>query len=228
MEDVHGILANTLDLSAKEVLDLPSQSRMKAILKAQDMIPAALIYNNASKVQDGLSRWVPMYAEETFLNGRMGTLEPSQEGFYLDRVEGKPVGFFVDPALPRANQVKIDCPSVSHPLWITFVQEPSGPPSWWAAPVDAIAVLYVVDNLQDSLADQSVIRRSAGARFALRRVDGETLHLVFEYSFLFSHRRRIGHDDDYLHIQAAKTSPDAVFHIDCGTFHRSISFDCRH
>ena len=218
MEDVHGILANTLDLSANEVLALPSQSRMKAILKAQEMIPAALMYNSAGKVQDGLSRWVPMYAEQTFLNGQVGALEPSQEGFFLDRVEGNPVGFFVDPSLPRTDKVKLVCPSVSHPLWITFMQERNGPPSSWTAPVDAIAVLYVAGNLRGSLADQSVIRRSAGARFALRKVDGETLHLVFEYAFLYSHRRRVAHNDNYLHIQAARTSPDAIFHVDCGTF----------
>ncbi|KAL8965156.1 MAG: hypothetical protein Q9183_004000, partial [Haloplaca sp. 2 TL-2023] len=218
-EDVHGILANTLDLSAKEVLDLPPQSRMKAILKAQEMIPAALMYNSAGKIQDGLSRWVPMYAEETFLNGRVGVLEPSQEGFFLDRVKGNPVGFFADPSLPRTDKVKIVCPSLSQPLWITLRQEPNGPPSSWTAPVEAMAVLYLVSEFQESLVDQGVIRSSDGARFALRKVDGETLHLVFEYAFLYSHHRKFGHEDDYQHVQAVRTKPGAIFHVDCDIDH---------
>ncbi|KAL8724156.1 MAG: hypothetical protein Q9181_006956, partial [Wetmoreana brouardii] len=214
-EDVHGILANTLDLSAEEVLALPSQDKMKAILGAQEKLPAALIYNNATKIRDGNCRWIPLYPEETRISELYEALEPTGDGFILGSTRANPVGFLVDISVPRGPKVRLVHSSDSSPLWITFNQEPNGPPVSWEAPVDVLAICYVVGDLKGSSWSQSLVRRVAGARFALRRRDGNALHLVYEYTFFYSHHRVSGSDDDYLTVQAERTDTDAVFHVDC-------------
>lgn len=216
MEDVHGILANTLDLGATEVLGLPSEEKMKAILRAQEKLPVALIYNDSTKIMDRKCRWVPLYPEITRLSQLYGTLEPSQDGFFLDTVEANPVGFLVDPSIPRGQRIRLVHPSVPTPLWLTFHPEPNGPIPSWKAPGDALAVCYVIGHLEKSSREPSLVRRFGGARFALRKREGKTLHLVYEYSFCYSHYRKLDRDDDYLEIHAERTSPDVVFHVDSG------------
>ncbi|KAI4252122.1 MAG: hypothetical protein LQ352_004463 [Teloschistes flavicans] len=215
-EDVHGILANTLDLSAEEVLGLPLRDRMKAILKAQESLPASLIYNSDIKIKDATCHWVPLYPESSRLSELGGSLTQTADGFLLDQNHGNPVGFLVDPSLPREAKIRLEYAEDAEPLWITFNIESDERPIAWAATTDTLAVCYVVDSFQRSLWNISVSRRPTGARFALRSIDGKTLHLVYEYSFLYSLRRRLGREEDYLSVQAERTGEDAVFHIDCG------------
>ncbi|KAL8747470.1 MAG: hypothetical protein Q9184_007594, partial [Pyrenodesmia sp. 2 TL-2023] len=219
MEDVHGILANTLDRSAEEVLRLPVEERMKAILHSHERLPAALIFNDAPKVKDLGSRWVPLHPERARLSDRYGVLRPGTEGFFLDKVEGDFVGFLVDPSVPRYEKVQFIDPSLSGPLWITFLQESGGPPCDHKAAGDVLAVCYVVGHLRKSSQDRGVDRRSAGARFALRRREGDTLHLVYEYTFLYSHDYLsilLEGKEDFNPVYGQRTGPEAEFHVDCG------------
>ncbi|KAL8639957.1 MAG: hypothetical protein Q9228_003071 [Teloschistes exilis] len=229
-EDVHGILANTLDLRAEEVLELPLQDRMKAILKAQESLPVSLIYSSDIKIKDPICHWVPLYPEQSRLSELGGSLTQTMDGFLLDTDHAKSVAFLVDPSLPRGDKIRLGYAKDADPLWITFNTESDGRPITWAASCDTLAVCYVVQNIQRALWDRSITLRSVGARFALRRFDGKTLHLVYEYSFLYSLHRRCGQEEDYIAVQAERTGEDAVFHIDCDlsswpklSYHRDTS-----
>ncbi|KAL8701391.1 MAG: hypothetical protein Q9201_004929 [Fulgogasparrea decipioides] len=227
-EDVHGILANMLDLSAGEVLALPSEQRMKAILGGQDKLPGGLLYNDATKIQDDNCRWVPLYPERTRLDEGYGALKPSRDGFFIDTTKANPVGFLVDASVPRSRKIRLGYSSDADPLWIIFNQEPNGPPTSWEAPGDTLATCYVVGDMKRSLLNPSLTRREVGARFALRKQEGPTLYLVYEYSFHYSHYPRRRDDDEagsFMSIHAERTDADAVFHVDCGSHiqHQDIS-----
>ncbi|KAL8906272.1 MAG: hypothetical protein Q9171_006332, partial [Xanthocarpia ochracea] len=227
MEDVNAILANTLDLSAGEVMALPSEQRMKAIFNTRNKLPGGLMFNKAKKVAEQSSRWVPLYPEESRLSlGLYGTLTPSATGFFLDNVDGNPVGFLVDPSVPRYKKIRLldSSDDTIAPLWIRFNQETDAFPTNFEAPVEdnnkneILAVVYVVGNLRITLEQKSVGWDLQGARFALKRKEGKTLHMVYEYSFLYNYQRLKQYRqnaDIYTTVHAQRTDEDAVFHVDC-------------
>ncbi|KAI4092415.1 MAG: hypothetical protein LQ344_003480 [Seirophora lacunosa] len=218
-EDVHGIFANTMDLSAGEVLALPFQDRMKAILGAQKTISAGLVYSNSRKIQDPASRWVPNFPSGSYLSEKYGQMKRVEGGYLLDKVNSNPVGFVVDETSPRYSQLRIlESSGTTRPLWINFLPEKDGPPIDFAAPGDVLAVCYVVGDLDRSSEQNNVSRRSQGARFALRRIEGQTLHLVYEYSFAYTHQSyKLEHEEhDFPILDARRTAEDAIFQIDCG------------
>ncbi|KAL5328127.1 hypothetical protein ACEPPN_005835 [Leptodophora sp. 'Broadleaf-Isolate-01'] len=80
--DVHGIFATMVNLSPKEILALPENERMKAIIKAQFEIPLAVLYQPSSG-NDGA--WSPQFPNlatgADFLFDRYGVLLVTDEGF---------------------------------------------------------------------------------------------------------------------------------------------------
>ncbi|KAI4220533.1 MAG: hypothetical protein L6R40_008672, partial [Gallowayella cf. fulva] len=226
MEDVNGILANTLDLSAGKVLALPPEQRMKAIFRTQRKLPGGLMFNNARKVGDPNSRWVPLYPEESRLSMDMyGALSPSATGFYMDILQANPVGFLVDPSVPRYKRIRLIDSSSSDaisPLWISLGEESDGSPSDFTAPIGdndgILAIVYLLGNLRWSLQRQSVGRNPQGARFALKKREGKILHLVYEYSFHYNHQRmrQFRESEDVYHtVHAVRTEEGTGFHVDC-------------
>lgn len=217
-EDVHAILANTTDLSARDVLDQPYDRRMKAILRAQPALPADLVYCTGQKIRDPLNRWVPAYPDDGYLDEYFGQLTPTDEGFLLDTLEANPVGFLVDKHTPRYRQLRILDASGTDPIWIRFHAEVNGPPIDHQTPGEILAVCYVVGHLSTSLKHRPIGRAFPGARFALRRRDGRRLRLAYEYSFLYTHESRFLHtnEDEHPIVRAERTDEDAEFHVDCG------------
>ncbi|KAL8897996.1 MAG: hypothetical protein Q9207_006920, partial [Kuettlingeria erythrocarpa] len=207
MEDVHGILANVLDRSAEEVLSLPVEEGMKAILHSYDGLPAGLIFNNAPKVKDSESRWVPLYPGSTRVSNAYGALHPSQEGFLLDKSEGHFVGYLVDCSVPRYEKMQLIDSS-----------ELGGPPCDHKASGDVLALCYVVGEWTRSPQDRGTARTGMGARFALRKREGNILHLVYEYSFHYSREYRVisrRGKEDCNTLYAERTDAEAEIHVDC-------------
>ena len=61
-EDIFAIFANLLDFNAGQIINLPQDERMKAIIWSSSKIPFSLLYNTGSRSKDseGLrDRWVP-------------------------------------------------------------------------------------------------------------------------------------------------------------------------
>ena len=62
-EDMFAIFANLLDFNAGQIMKLPQNERMRAILWSSDKIPFSLLYNNGLRVDGGgnhRDRWVPI------------------------------------------------------------------------------------------------------------------------------------------------------------------------
>lgn len=217
-EDVHAILANTTDLSAGEVLALPYDQRMRAILRAQPALPTALVYATGQKIKDVQNRWVPAFPDQGYLNEDYGQLTPTDDGYLLDRTAAQPVGFMVDGSAPRYSQLRIIDSSLPGPIWIRFNPEPNGPPIKYEAPGEAVAVCYVMSYLSMSLRHQPIGRPFQGARFALRKQEGKRLHLIYEYSFSYTHESRWldWDEDEHPIVRAERTDEDAEFLVCCG------------
>ena len=220
-EDVHSILANMTNLSASEVMVLPYEERMKAILRAQEALPADLLYTLAPKIQDRSNRWVPQYPQG-LISDLYGQLRPSQGGFLLDDSK-TPVGYIVDSSVPRYSKLRLVDAIGLDDIWATFFPDQEKhcdqAPIDTTAPGELIAVCYIMGDLAESLSTNSMGRRAAGARFGLRKKDGNTLHLVYECTFHYTHycadRRE---EDQYRLVIATKTDPGTAFLIECGKF----------
>lgn len=219
-EDVHGILANLLDLSATEVLALPLEDRMKAIIGAQETISPMMLYGNGRKIKDPANRWVPAFPSFTYLSSSYGLMKPVSGGYLLDTGKNNPVGFIIDKMAPRHAKFRVAESAGLGPLWIQFYPENDGPPVEFCAPGEILALIYFIGDLMMLTENRIVGRPMLGARFALRRKENKTFHLVYEHSFCFKQQVRDNFgwkEEDYPIIDAERTPDDAVFQLDCGT-----------
>ncbi|KAL8826609.1 MAG: hypothetical protein Q9170_007337, partial [Blastenia crenularia] len=219
-DDVHGILANLLDLSASEVLALPVEERMKGILGSQETLSPGVVYSNGIKIRDLANRWVPAFPAAGYLSPSYGQMKKANGGYILDTEKANPVGFLVDKSAPRYGKLRIVCESTGtgQPIWISFDQEEGGPGVDFMAHGDIVAVVYVVGDLKWSIEHRIIGRGTRGARFALRGREGRMLHLAYEYSFAYGHETGesfFDNEDEYPLVSAERTPTDAIFHIDC-------------
>ncbi|KAF4625499.1 hypothetical protein G7Y89_g12663 [Cudoniella acicularis] len=105
--DVHAIFANLLDFHAEEVLLLPENQRMKAILCAQERLPLRILYNrNCSQFknrQDHLHNWVPEFPKGKLISS-------------TDWMDGTTDGFLIKPEDATGRAIVI-------PSWSSIPQE---------------------------------------------------------------------------------------------------------
>jgi hypothetical protein len=95
-EDLHGILANTLDFGAGEILKLNHDDRMRAMLVAQERIPLEIFCNEISRQRgdgDPRHRWIPRFPDGPRILGAKWA-RVVEGGFVLDSRHG-PLGFLV-------------------------------------------------------------------------------------------------------------------------------------
>ena len=81
-EDMFAIFANLLDFNAGQIIKLPQNERMRAILWSSDKIPFSLLYNKGFRVDDGGShrdRWVPIVPKGSKLT-KNPSLEFAEDG----------------------------------------------------------------------------------------------------------------------------------------------------
>ncbi len=89
-DDLHGILATLINLSAAEILQLPPQDRMKAIIKSQFEIPLVMLYEHGEIQSDQAKEqvsWSPQLPGQHTFSGLMnrshGVLRVTEEGFIV-------------------------------------------------------------------------------------------------------------------------------------------------
>lgn len=85
-DDLLGILAVVVDLSAGEILKLPPESRLKAILRSQSTLPLPLLYQSTPKLLDnkGFDTWAPSGIKGDRLDLHSGYVTLSSKGLLLD------------------------------------------------------------------------------------------------------------------------------------------------
>ena len=72
-EDIFAIFGNLLDFNAGQIIKLPQNERMKAILWSSSVIPFSLLYNTGPRLKEGEShrdRWVPTVPKGSTLTNR--------------------------------------------------------------------------------------------------------------------------------------------------------------
>lgn len=183
-----------LGFSAGELLELPYEERMKAILCTQTTLPLMLLYNSGARIQDLDNRWVPSYPEGT-VRTRLGYLEVTSNGLLFDHTTARFEGFLVSSSTSPSTKF---CLSVL----------PNGSAELlWASPSDKdtglifeastrIATCYILgedDYSRSALRDRIgrvLTGHHDGARFALQRREGNILHLLYEYPVGFRYTRK--------------------------------------
>ncbi|KAL9006116.1 MAG: hypothetical protein Q9188_001136 [Gyalolechia gomerana] len=85
-EDLYGILAVVVDLSAGDVLKLYPQDRLKAIYRSQTTLPLPLLYEVGPKISDGNGHdtWAPSVIKGDRLDLHSGYCTVSLEGLLID------------------------------------------------------------------------------------------------------------------------------------------------
>lgn len=85
-EDLFGILAVVVDLSAGEILKLPQENRLKAILRSQSTLPLPLLYQSSPKLlnENGVDTWAPSAIRGNRLDLHSGYVSLNPKGLLLD------------------------------------------------------------------------------------------------------------------------------------------------
>lgn len=98
-EEVPGIFAILNDLSAGEIVALPSEERMKAILRAQDLLPLAILFahNAVPEKCDLGNRWAPTKIDGDRVGLQYGVLKMTDDGLRFDISSGVMPWLFLIP-----------------------------------------------------------------------------------------------------------------------------------
>lgn len=229
-EDLHCILANMLGLSAGELLELPYEERMKAILCTQTTLPLKLFFNPGPRIQDLDNQWVPSYPEET-VSGDIGYMKVTSNGLLFDHTTARYEGFLVSSSTPPPTTF---CLSVlpngsSEPLWASPPDKDTG---LVFEAYTRIATCYILGKhihslsaLRDPLG-RALLDHHDGARFALQRREGNILHLLYEHPVRFRYSAK---DYDAYHrlkedgsgwtlVNAEKIDMNHVYLVDSGQY----------
>jgi hypothetical protein len=179
LKDLQAVFAALLDLIAGEILSLPEPERLKAILKSQDKIPLAVLYEHqlsdtGDTKQD--SSWTPQFPGSHIASGLMdtdyGMLKITDEGF-LVRL-GKSFFLLVDDDLPTTD---------------SFTLSPMGEDASYEIHLtsgECFSRRRVARSARMLILSQ---RRAVGgeyfqgAQFRVKSMDDEGLTLVFEHCF---------------------------------------------
>lgn len=97
-DDLYGILAVVVDLSAGEILKVRPEDRLKAILRSQTTLPLPLLYQAGPKLLDdkGIDTWAPSEIRGDRLELQAGYLTFGPQGLFLDP------GQWIDLSKPQA------------------------------------------------------------------------------------------------------------------------------
>lgn len=215
-EDVLGIFANLLSLSAGEVVALPYEERLKAIIRAHQTIPTALLYNSDVKIKDRHNRWIPLTIGHEHLRGLYGEIRITPDQMILDNLVATPVGFLVAPSAPRLDKFCLVDPISSETLWVRLAYDGADVEFQCSS---SIATCYVMGDLKASTLDKNSGKDWQGARFSVQKEEGSTLYLKYEYSLIYRHQDPLHQNDiDFVYpiIEAQRTTNDKIFRIDCG------------
>lgn len=189
-EDVHCILANLLDFKAAEILRLPPNIRMKAMLCAQEKLPLELICGQSPRIESGVGsdRWVPAYPggypieywNEWDYDRNSISVSPN-EGLWFSSSDTVKV-IWLDAGIPRLPR---------------FCVETEGRKKWWihthtdhSVPVFNESIDYptclILNDKIDCVGSHGYC--GSGARLSMARLhdDGSLrIRAEFDYSFSF-------------------------------------------
>lgn len=228
-EDVHCIMANMLDLSASEILDLPQRDRMKAILRPEEELPLALLYSSGPKIEDVRNRWIPSYPGGDTMKLAYGKMRLNRDGLIFDMSTASCDGFLVASSVPRHTHFRLRKNAGSETFWASINQEGTDPA--FESPA-SIATCYILgkaigaDFVKPSSFQIAKNGKISGARFGVQRREGCILHLLYEYPFRFYYARPETFDSegsryvedqsDFPLIDAELLGPEQIYQVDCG------------
>lgn len=239
-KDIHCIFASTLGLNGGDVMALPYEQRMKAILRAQPSLPLSLLFITCPKMEEVSCRWIPSYPGlGVSLPSFYGEMTISTDGVVFDKCTANCMGFLVASSKPRLDRFCLREDSDSELLWVTVRSDGTGS-VFGSSP--SIATCYIFgkrsqNRVKPALFENGTTSRRLGARFGVQRREGHVLHLSYECPvkydssqpwFFDSEDRFCFDSEDRFPLLDAEVLPaDQIFQIDCGESFQNASSDSR-
>ncbi|KAL8742923.1 MAG: hypothetical protein Q9190_004669 [Brigantiaea leucoxantha] len=133
-DDLYGIIAIMVDLRAREILELPRNERMKAIIRAQATLPLQLLYQAGPKLRDSQNRisWAPARIEGERMEMRSGHFQLSGLGIEIKAAQGEsgpaqawPHIYLVDIRLLTGNRFLIESQNTTARRYVELLIERS-------------------------------------------------------------------------------------------------------
>ena len=179
-EDIHCILANLLDFNAAEILRLPPNNRMKAMLCAQKELPLDLLCGQSPRIEsdDGSDRWVPAYARGL----------PIEWDYHTDYIAVFNEGLYYCPdRYCPSDRIEIIWLDAGVPRLPRFCVETEGEKKWWIQ----THADHIVPAVNESIDHPTCLIMNAGnggvrshgycgsgARLSMARLDDHGLYRI--------------------------------------------------
>lgn len=230
--DIHCIFASMLGLNGGDILALPHEQRMKALIRAQTSLPLGLLFLDCPKIEEESCRWIPSYPGlGVHLSPNHGDMKICKEGVVFDRSTATYVGFSVASSKARLDRFCLREHSNSDPVWVTVDSDGTNAALETST---SIATCYIIGKLHPSKVEKlppfgkGTNDCLQGARFAVQRREGRVLHLSYECSVIHQRSRpwvyspgcdyMVEDQSDFPLLEAEVLHADIVFQISCGKF----------
>ena len=185
-DDLHGIIAIMVDLSAYEILKLDPRERMKAILRAQSTLPISLLYQTCQKLCDleGNPLWAPSEIAGDHLCMEGGYMSVEDDGLIIktrssDRARHTWPGtymFSTKGLLPTSFSINIA--GVGSTVSVKLHQTTAGG-------IDGTISSWIV-LCEETLTRASTVNNVPGVLMSLRALEGKTLNTEYVCPLLLS------------------------------------------
>ena len=134
IDDLFGITAIMVDLRPREILELPRNERMKAIIRAQATLPLPLLYQAGPKLRDSQDQisWAPSRIEGERIEMGNGHFQLSGPGIEIKATQGQsgpaqawPHIYLVDTRLLTGNRFLIKSRNTTAKRYVELLIEES-------------------------------------------------------------------------------------------------------
>lgn len=179
-EDLHHILATLEDIRVNSIQDLPIRDRMKSILKCHASLPIDLLFCPCERMrnEDPLNAWVPKFPQAQSLDVTLGTMKLFTDCLFISKEEAsKYLQICLVSSTGFLSNFEADLPCIGR----QWIEMNSTELSSYVNLESAIACLiFPVTKTQNG---EKILFRNCGARFLLRKQEGDDLHLIFDDTF---------------------------------------------
>ena len=220
-EDLHQILAGMADIRAGGLRDFALEDRMKAIIKCHASLPIDILFCPSERMhgEDPANAWAPNSPQGQRLDETFGSMKVFTDCLHISektRSEYLQICFGQSEAL-LADRFQVDIPTVGR-FWVEI--DKIVPEQHHKSQNRSICLMFPTLGSDSKVKVWSEI---LGARFIIRKQEGNNLHIIYDSPFrMFSYDRgdnKPSNDNPawrtYPYAPTELAQPDSRIFIDC-------------
>ncbi|KAL8991542.1 MAG: hypothetical protein Q9169_007845 [Polycauliona sp. 2 TL-2023] len=191
-DDLYGIIAIMVDLSAYEVLQLDTKERMKAILRSQTTLPLSLLYQDCEKLHDlsGKPLWAPSGIAGGPLEADRGYMCVQETGMLIDSQKRDaashlwPDAYLLSTQDPLQTSFSIRLAQIDVIISVELCQVPSTS--------NNESTQWVI-LCKETPEHQSIMQMGSGVLLSVRSWEGSIIETEYICPFKYSLKDRVQH-----------------------------------